>query len=260
METQTLTTYSIKTLAWLYFGFAQSFSFLLLLSNKVAHNNLCVYAYLVGRWCALHNKNNQPLTSLYDFHIIQSGQCHFRCVPVPNFLVIVGVELLLLWLLPNSHLGDFNLPNSIVILECMSTSAYLCYGVNFVCWCPPCFYLFIFFLSFFSFVEYILHKYGISAISFACWTFCIFQSHIMISGTSWKKFQNSLVEWQKEAQTEWNKTWALSAIRRETIDTPVYFCTVCRWKCIRAHQSVMKFMNANRSTNEFMCQCMFTIQ
>lgn len=141
----------------------------------------------------------------------------------------------------------------------MSTSAYLCYGVNFVCWCPPCFYLF-FFLSFFSFVEYILHKYGISAISFACWTFCIFQSHIMISGTSWKKFQNSLVEWQKETQTDWNKTWALSAIRRETIDTPVYFCTVCRWKCIRAHQSVMKFMNANRSTNEFMCQCMFTIQ
>lgn len=120
--------------------------------------------------------------------------------------------------------------------------------------------IYFFFLSFFSFVEYILHKYGISAISFACWTFCIFQSHIMISGTSWKKFQNSLVEWQKEAQTEWNKTWALSAIRRETIDTPVYFCTVCRWKCIRAHQSVMKFMNANRSTNEFMCRCMFTIQ
>lgn len=120
--------------------------------------------------------------------------------------------------------------------------------------------IYFFSFLFFSFVEYILHKYGISAISFACWTFCIFQSHIMISGTSWKKFQNSLVEWQKETQTEWNKTWALSAIRRETIDTPVYFCTVCRCEYVRAHQSVMKFMNANRSTNEFMCQCMFTIQ
>lgn len=198
---------------------------------------MCVCAYLVG----LHTKNNQPHTAtaiqcwtfisfnqatvtLGVFRISSSlsNCCYFgRCRILVCVTSIYGVPL--------SFMNAF--------VPRMSTSAYLCYGVNFVCWCPPCFYLSS---LFFPLVKYFTYAWNLGI--FYC-MLDIRRRAIYFRRISWfqppvKWIPNSSVEWEKrrrkkEAQTEWNEAWALSSsIRRETIDFPIYFCTVSMSVCV----------------------------